>query len=250
MNDAQLIERLSGTDAFEADTPLPDELWTRSIALREIERRTEMQTREDRVIVKPDGLPEPPKRGGGRWLLRALAGGVAVIIAVVVAAVLLGGGDGEPPGDVTNNPVRTTIPEAPVAPEGFGLEGAASLIGISGRVTGGIASPLPDVIHFDEDGTFRVESRGETIDNGTYQTEGDVISFISEPSVPMWHHDPLMGPLDMSASVREGFPCNDLGGDYRVVFEGAAQFTFQVVYDECRPRIAVANRLEMELLTG
>jgi len=154
------------------------------------------------------------------------------------SVVLLSGGDEL---DVVNEaPVSTTVVR--------GQEAAASLIGTHGRVTGGLASSRPDLLHFNLDGTFQVELDGDIIDSGTYKTEGDLISFVSQPSEPVWQYNPCMGPG--GDCIRGTHNCESFAGEYRVVFEGTTQFTFEVVHDECPPRIAVARGLEMELLTG
>jgi len=181
---------------------------------------------------------EPPNSPRRRWLVPALAGAATVIIATVVGVVLLSGGDEL---DVVNEaPVSTTVVR--------GQEAAASLIGTHGRVTGGLASSRPDLLHFNLDGTFQVELDGDIIDSGTYKTEGDLISFVSQPSEPVWQYNPCMGPG--GDCIRGTHNCESFAGEYRVVFEGTTQFTFEVVHDECPPRIAVARGLEMELLTG
>jgi hypothetical protein len=115
MNDAQLIDRLAGTDAYSADVPVPDDIWTPDVALREIERRTGMQTQEQET-QQVGGSPlgsKPPRR---RWLVPVLAAGTAVVIAVVVAVALLGGDD---ESDVANSTVPTTAPTT--VPESAGL---------------------------------------------------------------------------------------------------------------------------------
>lgn len=111
MNDAQLIDRLAGTDAYAADVPVPDEIWTPDVALREIERRTAMQT-DERKIQELGGSPPAPRGPRRRSLAPAMAAALAVVVAVVVAIALLAGGDEEVP-DVGNTtvPVDTTTPE-------------------------------------------------------------------------------------------------------------------------------------------
>ena len=106
MNDAQLIERLAGTDAYAADSPMPDEIWTPDVALHEIERRTGMQTQEQtQVRVTP-----PPKKRPKRLLAAAAAFAVIAVI-VMAAAIWFSGGSDKPP-DVLN--------DGPLAPLGVG----------------------------------------------------------------------------------------------------------------------------------
>ena len=62
MNDAQLIERLADTDAYSADSPMPDEIWTPDVALHEIERRTGMQTQDRTQVGSPLSPKKRPKR--------------------------------------------------------------------------------------------------------------------------------------------------------------------------------------------
>ncbi|MBT8202662.1 MAG: hypothetical protein HKN74_10330 [Acidimicrobiia bacterium] len=112
MTDAQLIDRLAGTDVYMADVPLPDEIWSADFALQEIERRTGMQT-EERGIQELGGSPTEPRTPRRRWLVPALAAGLAVVVAVVVAIAVLASGDEEVP-DVGNTTVPETLPESAV----------------------------------------------------------------------------------------------------------------------------------------
>lgn len=186
--------------------------------------QTDERTTQDRLASR-----DPMRR---RWLIPGVAAAIAIIAVVVVVAVM-SGGDEEP--------------DVAVVPE---VNGAASLIGTTARVTGGLASPLPARIAFAADGTYEVLrhtiGRFEAIDTGTYQTDGDTISFVSDSATPVWQYDPRMGPADPSVS----FSCEGLPGDYRVVPQGGPQFTLQVEWDECRSRIAVARGLELELIAA
>lgn len=204
-----------------------------------VERRRDMQTEEKPIQVAP--TPRPPARK--RWLVPALAGAATVIIAVVVAVSLLSGDD-QP--DVTNEaPVTTTV--APPTTVASGPEGAASLIGTTGRVTDGLSFSRPDAIHFSEDGTFQVELNGDTIDNGTYQIEGDLITFISEPPEPVWQMPDCSGD---NCFIDVVYNCEGIAGQYQVIFQETTSFTLEVVNDTCAPRTLVARGLQMELLTG
>jgi len=112
MNDTQLISRLAGTDAYAADVPVPDEIWMPDIALRQIERRKEMQTQETPTQTVPAGSPPTRKR----WVIPSLTGAAAVVVAIVLAVALAGGED-EPLPPVGNTTVPTTVPEsAPLTP--------------------------------------------------------------------------------------------------------------------------------------
>lgn len=194
-----------------------------------------MQSQDNSNIIEQ---VEPPKSPRRRWLVPVLAGAGPVIIAIVVGVALLSG-DNEP--DVTNEaPVPTKVAS--------GQEGAASLIGTHGKPTGGLVSSRPDLIHFNLDGTFQIELDGDIIDSGTYVTEGDLISFVSQPSEPVWQYNPCTGSGgDCNRGTHD---CEDFAGEYRVVFEGTTRFTFEVVHDECPPRLAVASGLEMDWLIG
>lgn len=90
MNDAQLIDWLSGTDAYAADVPIPDEIWTPAIALHEIERRTGMQTDERRVQEVGETLAPKPQRR--KSIMPALAGAAAVLVIALGGWVLINDG--------------------------------------------------------------------------------------------------------------------------------------------------------------
>ena len=204
-----------------------------------MERSGIVQTAEDRAPIEVPRETEtgPPHQGRRRRLIPVLVGATVVIAAIVVAVVLLSGDD-QP--DVTNEaPVTTTVASRP--------EGAASLIGATGRITDGLASSRPDAIHFDEDGTFQVVQDGETIDHGSYQTEGDLITFISEPPEPVWQIKDCPGD---SCFIDVVYNCEGIAGQYQVIFQETASFTLEVVNDTCAPRTLVARGLQMELLTG
>jgi hypothetical protein len=57
VNNAQLLKKLAAADAYQRESLLPESIWTSDLALREIERRTDMQTHETGVATKP------PSRG-------------------------------------------------------------------------------------------------------------------------------------------------------------------------------------------
>lgn len=167
-----------------------------------------------------------------RWLIPSVAATIAIIAVLVVVAIMSGGDD---------------EPDVAVVPD---VNGAASLIGTTARVTGGLASPLPDRIVFGADGTYEVLRQTVAIDTGTYETDGDNISFVSDSPSPVWQYDPLMGPLDVSGSIGQNLSCEGAAGDYRVVPQGGPRLTLEVVWDECRSRIAVAKGLELELIAA
>lgn len=101
MNDEQVLELLSRTDAYAADTEMPAGAWAFDTAISEIERRINMDTRTTSKQTDP-----------GRRLRGPLVAAAAfLVLIVVVGAVLLaispGGGDIEPAATTT---VPTTAP--------------------------------------------------------------------------------------------------------------------------------------------
>ena len=79
MNDTQLLELVGRANAYTEDAPLPDAVWTRDLALREIDRRIGMQTQQ---INTPNRAPKPKRRG---WLVAAGAFVVVLLVGVVFA---------------------------------------------------------------------------------------------------------------------------------------------------------------------
>lgn len=103
MNDAQLLERLAKANSFSEDASLPEAVWTRDLALREIERRTNMSDTDLRegTEVKPTTAPAHTRRG---WV---------VALGVFVAVLAIGGllftlNRNTEPGPA--DPTPTTIP--------------------------------------------------------------------------------------------------------------------------------------------
>ena len=103
MNDDQVLEKLSETDLYAADTLMPVSAWSREAALSEIERRTGMDTRDTTSGKetppgvsderKPSARPSTPERlmketGRRRWS-GALVGAAAFAVVVIVGVAIL-----------------------------------------------------------------------------------------------------------------------------------------------------------------
>ena len=105
MNNAQLLTTLAAANVYHDETPLPESIWADDLALREIERRTAMQTQEENTTR------EQPTRRTTRWLAAAAA---AVVVVVGAAVVLFSNsGAGTPPAitDTTEAiPTTTVVP--------------------------------------------------------------------------------------------------------------------------------------------
>ena len=112
-------------------------------------------------------------------------------------------------------------------------------------IGGGQSLSVPDAIRFAEDGTFQVVQDGDTIDNGVYQTNGDLITFKSEATKPVWENTPCQGGC-MSEAFRK--MCREFVGVYRVTAQEPSMFTLDVVSDECTQRVSIANGLQLEVL--
>jgi hypothetical protein len=165
---------------------------------------------------------------GRRRNLRALIGAVAVAVVFVVAAA------------IAFSMIDDTEPVA------SSREGAEALIGATAVVIGGgQALSVPDAIRFAEDGTFQVLQDGDTIDNGVYQTNGDLITFKSEGTKPVWENTPCQGGC-MSVALRD--TCLEVVGVYRVTAQEPSMFTLDVVSDACPQRVSIANGLQLEVL--
>ncbi len=99
MNDNQLLTQLAEANAYREETPLPETIWTRDLALSEIERRMGMEPRES---TKQPTITSAPARTGQPtttstptrteqstpwWRGPRVALGAGAAIAVVVLAV-------------------------------------------------------------------------------------------------------------------------------------------------------------------
>jgi len=102
VNDDRLIERLADTDAYSADTPLPDEMWTAAAALSEIERKAGRRPQSA-------GVPTVRSIRSRRWLLPAAAAFAVIVGAFAIVTVLIRNNG----PDVTN--------DAPLTPLEVGL---------------------------------------------------------------------------------------------------------------------------------
>ena len=199
--------------------------------------------------------PGAPAKKRSRGPLVAVGAFAAVLVVAISAFVL------------------TTVFDGDSEPEVAAPVGPASLPGNAWSVTGGLAAQRPDRLEFDQDGIFRVVGSGleldqdgnfrvvgssRTLDTGTYQIADDVISFVSVASDPIpgkqagvvWWDQTCQGPEGTGGGCMGPVHfCEGLVGDYRIVFDGLTRFTLGVVFDECIPRVTVANGLQLELLT-
>ena len=80
MNDSQILEQLSLTDAYAPDMDMPESAWSHDVAFAEVERRIGVRARTTTAPVQPTTTRQ---RG---WLIAAVA--FAVVIVVVGAAML------------------------------------------------------------------------------------------------------------------------------------------------------------------
>lgn len=111
MNDAQLLELLSTTDALAPDLELPGSVWSREAALSEIERRIGMDTRDKTTGQIPGQIPgEQDRRWYRGWLVAAAA---FIIVAAIGIALALVNARSDGPDVIDESPV-TTLREAPV----------------------------------------------------------------------------------------------------------------------------------------
>jgi len=124
VNDTQLLKRLAEANAHGEQAPLPETIWTNDLALREIERRTGMDSKDTTnrkatppgvtQQIEPSPSPKVTERltketGKRRWS-GALVGAVAfaVVVIVVGAVVLLASRGSDELGPAT--PVTTQAP--------------------------------------------------------------------------------------------------------------------------------------------
>jgi hypothetical protein len=212
--------------------------------------------RPDMVVVKSDRsdrrepvtdtqTKKPDTSRPRRWRGPLVALGAFVVVVAVAGAglVALAMRDGsEPVADdvaVTGTEAVTST-EVVISSE----DGAAALVGTTAEVVGGAAIGLPDSIEFGPDGTYRVV-HGVTLDTGVYVTDGDSISFESDPTEEvLWVRKSSAAINPQPAHTCEGFV-----GEYQVVFQGGNRVTLEAVWDECPTRITIANGLELELLS-
>lgn len=164
----------------------------------------------------------------------------AIAVAVVAIAVILNAGDDSPPTATTvaeTQPTATTIadPEPVLDPS----LGAAIVVGGRWNVPGDQPGSAPDTIEFDSDGTYRVTDSLGLVDTGVYTTDGETITFESDPTDEVqWVRN--------DAFLRSTDPCEGVVGEYRVAFEEPGRIILRVISDGCPPRVSVANRLQLE----
>ncbi len=167
----------------------------------------------------------------------AVFAAIIVLVGVIYAGVALTGGSGgdSAPAIGSESSIADPAPST-IAPG----EHAEALVGRSTDVVGGVAVSVPDQIDFNEDGTYTVWDSGRIVDSGIYQAGGDVITFVNDPTD------------EVRWTVNEVFlsspePCEGLVGEYEVATAESGQLVLDVVWDECRERVTVANGLELAL---
>lgn len=210
-------------DVVQTDALL---LWIkqRSGIMYDADNRTEHAETTTPTFDLADTPAAPPLRGS-RNRVGVLVAGVAFLVVLIAGAVV--------GSSMLDN-------EEPAAPS---REGAQALIGTTGEIIGGgQALSLPDAIRFAENGTYQVIQDGDTIDNGVYQTEGDLISFESDATHPVWENTPCYYGCKGAGAMCDGYV-----GEYRVTAHEASMFTLDVVWDECNQRLVVANELLLEV---
>jgi hypothetical protein len=109
MNDSQILEQLSLTDAYAPEMDMPESAWSHDVAFAEVERRIGGRTQTTTAPVQP-----APTRQRG-WLIAAAA--FAVVIVVIGAAILFARpADNMPPvttPSTTQAPTPTTTEALP-----------------------------------------------------------------------------------------------------------------------------------------
>lgn len=175
-----------------------------------------------------------PKQTKARGPLVAAATFAAIVL--VGGAVLLTNTDSDDEPVSAVPVVETTVPETVIQ-----IVDAAAIVGTTGDVVDGLATARPAEVEFDVDGTYRVKEFGRTLDTGTYTAEGDTVTFESSPSDDvLW-----VSNTEMLRPPITG--CDDIVGEYTATFDTENLLTLTVVWDDCPPRIVVANGLVMRL---
>lgn len=133
---------------------------------------------------------------------------------------------------------------------------SATLAGHVFRVVGGLNQNLPDRVALDRDGTFRVMDEGGTVDSGMYTVLGDRISFTSvwEEGRGPAHYGILWAEPDCAGCHVLNVPmisdrCEQVVGEYQLVFDETGAVTLTVVWDKCLQRTLVANGLQLEMIS-
>lgn len=105
MNDAQLLNRLAEANSHSAETPLPDVIWTRDVALREIRQKSGVKAREHlersahdaggsvarEHTRNTDEVHRRPYRWSGVWAAAAVL--ALVLVAIGGAFLFVNRGD-------------------------------------------------------------------------------------------------------------------------------------------------------------
>lgn len=214
--------------------PRPDMVVVQSDRSKRRETVTDTQTK------KPD-TSRPRQWRGPLVALGAFVVVVAVAGAGLVAVAMRDGSEPVAGSAAVTSAEAVTRTEVAISSE----DGATALIGTTAEVVGGAAIGLPDSIEFGSDGTYRVV-HGVTMDTGMYVTNGDSISFESDPTEEvLWVRKESAASNPQPAHTCEGFV-----GEYQVVFQGGNRVTLEAVWDECPTRVTIANGLELEIESG
>ena len=105
MNDDQLLlEQLAATDTCPPKTPLPEQAWSRDVALAEIERRVGMHTQG-----RTQQTPQEFKTSRG-WLVAAAAFVAVLVIGTATLFWLTRSGGQEVVDEPTTTLATTTTP--------------------------------------------------------------------------------------------------------------------------------------------
>jgi hypothetical protein len=143
---------------------------------------------------------------------------------------------------VDTTPTTAAVASTTTTTAAVELPTADALIGVRADVTGPFGS-RPDVVHFEADGTYRVVDESRTGDAGTYEIDGDTLSFESGPT------DEVQWAFN-DAHIRVVDDCQGIVGQYTVVFQSPTTFKLEVISDACKPRLSGANNTEFEIAEG
>lgn len=109
MNDSQILERLSSTDAYAPETDMPLSAWSRDIAFSEIERRIGVDGHT--AVAIPLAFQRTGQRG---WIVAAAA--FAVVMIVIGAAMLFAQPADDLPPATTPPTTQTVTPTTQATP--------------------------------------------------------------------------------------------------------------------------------------
>ena len=157
MNESQILEQLSLTDAYAPVMDMPESAWSHDVAFAEVERRIGVGTQTTRAPAQPTRTRQ---RG---WFIAAAA--FAVVIVVIGAAVLLARpADNVPPAttpSTTQAPPPTTtevLPPTTVAAEEAAVTTIAPIVEADPVIPGELIALLDTyetVFNTGDEATFR-----------------------------------------------------------------------------------------------